>query len=201
MFCPCSIICWFILSQSIQKQLSNAQATSLNREASFWSLDLCPCPLSVLSQGPRTLSPHKPTFGIESVFSKEYEVLLNIGVNNSYYLYNTSYASECYLFEFSQWSPSAGMFILPLYPLYFSLTFPLSPEHWLSMNHIIGLPCPLVSACVWLSEAPARSRRVRGEEDQGKFSPGFFPAGPRINSICISHGRPQLLLCSPFLQL
>lgn len=155
MFCPCSRICWFILSQSIQKQLSSAQATSLNKEASFWSLDLCPCPLSILSQRPRTLSPHKPTFRIESVFSKECEVFINIGVNNSYYLYNTSYASECYLFEFSQWPPNTGMLILPPYSLSTFLSFPLPPEHWLSMNHIIGLPCPLVSAGVWLREAPA----------------------------------------------
>lgn len=133
MFCPCIIKCWFILN--IQKQLSNAQAISLNREASFWSLDLCPCPLSVLSQGPRTLSPHKLTFRIESVFSKECEVLINIGVNNSYYLYNTSYASKCYLFEFSQWPPRAGIFIRPPYPL--------STFFWLSL-------CPQNTDFLWI---------------------------------------------------
>lgn len=105
------------------------------------------CPLSLLSQGPRILSPHSQS---ESVFSKECELLVNLRVNKSYYLYNTSCASKCYLFESLQWPPRTGMLIsLSISSLYFALSFFLPPGVWLSMNHINGLPWPLVSTWVW----------------------------------------------------
>lgn len=106
-------MCRFILIQSIQKQLSNPQPTSLARWLHSEAWIFIPAPLPTLSV-PRRLTFYEP--------------------NN-------------------------------------------------------GLPWPLTSSWVWPVRVPAGQRRVRREDDQG-----FLSGGPGIDSVCVSLGRPQLLL-------